>query len=241
MRIRVLVGIILVIALLAGTSCFGGTSQASSFSGQFTAKVQPYSFNLGAWEFSTFLSSLKTQTLDPGPQSALTAQNVLSYFSTMSQEDALRSQMQQASTKNPEPDMSDMSASQSRMNALEDRQAALAPIVEQTLADQISHIQRKEIAGVEKAVHRLEVDVIGVEEVGLRPSQFLHGCVRRCARLHRLGSDDRVLSVGFIPHRHNFNTGIGSQYTCGKLGLRLVSETIANANRKLRKCQFLNH
>jgi len=73
-------------------------------------------------------------------------------------------------------------------------------------------------------VHRLQVDVVGVEKEGLAPAHILHCHVRRVARLHRLGADNGVLAVRLVPHRNDFHARVGGQKTCGKLGLRLVAK-----------------
>ena len=102
------------------------------------------------------------------------------------------------------------------------------------LADHVRHIQGKEVAGIEEALHRLQVDVVRVEKVRLAPAHLLHCHVRRGARLHRLGANDGVLAVRLVPHRNDLNARVSGLHACGKLGLRLVGKAVAHANGKLR-------
>src|ERR1035437_757448 len=106
MRLRVLAGIILPVTLLVSTSCLTKQGSAASFGSQFKAKVEPYAFNLASWEYKTFLGGLQSEIVKPEPDSLLTSQNVIRYFSITAQENSLRSEMQAASAKNQQGDVS---------------------------------------------------------------------------------------------------------------------------------------
>jgi hypothetical protein len=133
-RIRVLMGIILAAVLMSGSSCSSNQSQVATFNSQFNPLVQPYTFDLPGWEFRTFFSGLKDDTINPQPQPKLTPQNVIAYFGLMAQENVLKSQIQAAAAKNPQAD----SADQANLENLQDQELTLEPVVEQTLASQIS-------------------------------------------------------------------------------------------------------
>ena len=51
------------------------------------------------------------------------------------------------------------------------------------LADHVGDVEGEEVARSEEALDSVEVDVVGIEEVGLRPAEFLHRRVGRLAGL----------------------------------------------------------
>ena len=74
------------------------------------------------------------------------------------------------------------------------------------LTNEIGHIDGVEIAVRQEAPHRFQADMIGIKEVRSRPAQGLHGGIGRGTRGRRLGTDDRVFPVGFVPDRNDFDT-----------------------------------
>jgi hypothetical protein len=69
------------------------------------------------------------------------------------------------------------------------------------LPDGVGHIQREKVARIEKAVHRSQVDVIGVQIIRARPTEFVHGAIGGGARARGLRADDQVLAIRLIPDR----------------------------------------
>ena len=74
------------------------------------------------------------------------------------------------------------------------------------LTNEIGHIDGVEIAVRQEAPHRFQADMIGIEEVRSRPAEGLHGGIGGGTRGRRLGTDDRVLPVGFVPDWNDFDT-----------------------------------
>jgi hypothetical protein len=103
------------------------------------------------------------------------------------------------------------------------------------LSDKICNIQCKEVAAIEKAFHRVQVDVIRIDKIVPFPSQGLHGGIRLGTQAPRLGSDDGMLTVGFIPNRMKPD----SLRACGlhsrQLSPPLLAEAIPHSNRKARE------
>ena len=75
------------------------------------------------------------------------------------------------------------------------------------LADGRGDVERVEIAGIDEAVHRAQVDVIGVHVVGMFPAQFTDGRIGGGPHAARFGSDDQVLAIRFVPDGDHGDTG----------------------------------
>ena len=70
-------------------------------------------------------------------------------------------------------------------------------------ADLVRNIDGEKIARLQKSIHGAQVDMVGVAEVRLMPSELAHGRVRCSPGPGRFRADDRVLAVGFVPHRRH--------------------------------------
>ena len=102
-------------------------------------------------------------------------------------------------------------------------------------ADEMSDVERVEVARRDKAIHRVQIDVIRIDIIGLLPAQFLDGSV--CGGTHAVGfrTDDHVLTVGLVPDRNDFNARFRSQLAGPQLRLGLVCKPVSDA-----ECIFFN-
>lgn len=138
MRTRFWLTLCLAIVILVSGGCAASSGTASSnFDDQFNTIVQPYSFNLLSWEVSTVLKNIKQRVFHPESESTLTSQNVLDYFSYVAQANTLQSQLNMVQVQSANADTGTYEAKISQVQAQID---ALKPIVEQTLALQISQV-----------------------------------------------------------------------------------------------------
>ena len=94
----------------------------------------------------------------------------------------------------------------------------------------IRHIEREEITRRNEAIHRVQVDVIGIHKVRRGPVQCLHGGIRFGTEIGGFRSNEGVLTVRFVPNRVKRHTAFCSGLDCGKLGLALLGKTIAHAD-----------
>jgi hypothetical protein len=106
-------------------------------------------------------------------------------------------------------------------------------------ADLVRNVDGKEVAGLQEAIYCLQVDVIGIAEVRLRPVQFVDRSIRGRPRLHGVGTDDGVLSIGFIPHRHYQHSRISGLRAGLELGACLMGKAVSHAYRKPAECKLL--
>ena len=100
-------------------------------------------------------------------------------------------------------------------------------------ADPIGHVEREEIAGRQKGVHRLQADVVGIDEIRPGPAAGPHRGVRLGPDVGRPAADDRVLAVRLVPYRSNVDPLTPGQDHRIQLGQPLVGKTVANAHRIL--------
>ena len=85
----------------------------------------------------------------------------------------------------------------------------------------------------EEPVHRSQADMVGIHVIGLSPAQRLDRGIRRRAGAGRLGADDDVLAVGFVPDRDDLHALLGGQHEGAQLGLGLPRKAVADSKRKL--------
>ena len=101
-------------------------------------------------------------------------------------------------------------------------------------ANVIGNVESKEVTWSNEAINRAEVDMVGVEEVFARPIKVSNGFVGSIAGGLWLGSDDLVLTVGFVPSWAD----VDPEFFGGDEGLKLsvcsVGETIANTKGEFR-------
>src|ERR1035437_2934421 len=105
------------------------------------------------------------------------------------------------------------------------------------LADAFGYIDGVKVAGVDKTVHRGEVDVVRVHVVGLPPVRLPNGGVGRQADAGRLRPDDSVLAVGLVPDRDDGEAALRGHDARLQLGARLLPEPVAHAERELAKAE----
>ena len=99
------------------------------------------------------------------------------------------------------------------------------------LTDGAGNIQRVEIAGIDEAIHGTEIDMVGIDVVRLLPAQRTHRGIGGCPDAVRLAAYNQVLTVGLVPNRDHIRTTSGALAARFQLGLRLMSETVAHAER----------
>ena len=97
--------------------------------------MQPYSFNLFGWEIATLHNDLKQRFFSPAPESALNSQSVIHYFSYVAQANTLKSDLRMVQAQKIQ---GDIELYEARLKEVEAQIKELKPIVEQTIARQIS-------------------------------------------------------------------------------------------------------
>ena len=135
MRIRSVLVLSLAFMLVVSSQISVFPGSGSSYDSKFNSLVQPYTFNMTTWEISTIFGEIKQSIFDRQPQSSLTSQNVVQYFSIRDQVSTLQSEIQSVQAHRTQGDLTQLSA---ELKQDESREAALEPIVEQTLSQQIS-------------------------------------------------------------------------------------------------------
>ena len=99
-------------------------------------------------------------------------------------------------------------------------------------ADLVRNIDGEKIARLQKSIHSAQVDMVGVAEVRRMPSELEHGRIRRSPGLGRFRADDRVLAVGFVPHRRHHRARLRRLHTGAQLRRRLMRKAVSNPDRK---------
>ena len=100
------------------------------------------------------------------------------------------------------------------------------------LADGRRHVERVEIAGVDEAVHRAEVDVVGIHVIGLRPAGLPHCLIGGGTHAGGFRTDDAVLAIRFVPDGDDGDAAVRRHHASLQLGLGLVRKTVPYANRE---------
>ena len=109
------------------------------------------------------------------------------------------------------------------------------------LSDEVGDVDRVEVAVRQEAPHRFQADVIGIQEVRGLPAEGFHSRIGGGPGCGRLGADDGVLAVRLVPdgdHLHALRQG---ELAGLQLGLRLVGESVADADGKAAEDQGLAH
>ncbi len=101
-------------------------------------------------------------------------------------------------------------------------------------ADVIGDIEGEEITWGDEAVHGLEIDVVGIEQVGAGPAEIFDRGIGSIAGGLRLGTDDVVLAVGFVPDRADVDAEFFGGDEGLELGMRAIGETISDAEGEFR-------
>ena len=105
------------------------------------------------------------------------------------------------------------------------------------LADGIGDVDREEIAGGDEAVHRVEVDVVGIHVIGLRPAGLPHRLIGGGAHAGGFGADDDVLAIRFVPDGNDVDAALRRHHARPQLRLGLVREAVADAEGEFFQSQ----
>ena len=123
------------IILISG--CGVSSSTVSNFNRQLSAIIQPYTFNYASWEFNTLVEGLKRSS-DPGQITDIDdTQSVVDYFSLVAELDSLESKLQVIPAQKTEDNKALI---ETEIEEVNDQIEALTPVVERTIAVQISQI-----------------------------------------------------------------------------------------------------
>ena len=106
-------------------------------------------------------------------------------------------------------------------------------LVAGALADHVTHIHGEEIAAVDEAIHRRQIDVVRIHAVGPRPAELLHGRVCLLAQRHRFRAHDLVLAIRLVPHRSDVDARLLRLDDGHQLCLALVQKPVAQAHAVL--------
>ena len=68
--------------------------------------------------------------------------------------------------------------------------------------------------------------MVGIDEIPALVSERSHGCIGFTARLHRLGADDLMLTVGLVPNRVEMHA---EALLCLNEGLQLIDSLVRKA------------
>ncbi len=123
------------LAILAGGCASVARNSSSGFDEDFKAIVQPYSFDFASWEMNALYNHAKNRVASFRSDVPYNSQSVVHYFSYMTQRYSLQSSMQMLAAKKIEGDISLYRAELEKVEAQVEK---LKPIVEQTIARQIS-------------------------------------------------------------------------------------------------------
>ena len=74
-----------------------------------------------------------------------------------------------------------------------------------SLAGEIGHINREEIARLHKEVHVAQADVVRIDMIAARPTQRLDGGIGFGPDLRGQRADEGVLAMRFVPDRGDVN------------------------------------
>ena len=73
------------------------------------------------------------------------------------------------------------------------------------------------------------------------PAELLDGLGGRRADAGRLGADDDVFAVGFVPDGRDFDTLLGGHDDGLQLGRGLMGKAVAHAEREFSQCGGIFH
>ena len=102
-------------------------------------------------------------------------------------------------------------------------------------ADRVGDIDREKVARLEESVDRLEPDMVGIDEPGMRPLPRRHGFRRRHTHARGLAPDKRMLAIRLVPHRGDDDAPRCELLERRELGLGLVGEAITDTERQSGK------
>jgi hypothetical protein len=99
------------------------------------------------------------------------------------------------------------------------------------LADGIRDVDGEKIGTRNEAIHRFQPDVIGIDVIGLGPSQLSHGTVGGTSNTGGLRADYIVFPIRFIPDRNDIDAVFRGQQTGLELRFGLMRESISHTQR----------
>ena len=108
-------------------------------------------------------------------------------------------------------------------------------------ADAVRHVNGEEIRRRDEPIHRFEPDMVGVHMIGIFPAERLHRRIRFGPQAGRLGADEGVLAVGFVPDRNEDRAQFRRLHARVKLRLALMAKTVAHAKGKFAQPQKWIH
>ena len=100
-------------------------------------------------------------------------------------------------------------------------------------ADAVGHVNREEIRRRHETVHRFEADMVGVHMIGIFPAKRLHRRIGFGPQTGRLGADEGVFAVGFVPDRDECRAQFRRQDAGTELRPALMAKTVAHAKRNI--------
>jgi hypothetical protein len=135
MRFKVVLVLSLLFILAAGKAAGPVDLNPGSFDSQFRAIISPYTFNFASWEFKTLLGEVKDNRFSPLSSSRQDVEDVKSYFDALGRESELKTELQSLEAATA---VAGAAQKQAELKQVEDRLNSLRPLVEKTLASQVS-------------------------------------------------------------------------------------------------------
>ena len=135
MRNRLWLAIVLSLIILITGGCAVPAKTSSTFKEQFNSIVQPYSFDFATWETHSLFEQITQRIMSPHPTSMLNSQSVVHYFSYVALMNTLKSDIQMLQAKKVQ---GDVKIYEDKLKETQDQITALKPIVEQTIAKQVT-------------------------------------------------------------------------------------------------------
>jgi hypothetical protein len=135
MRNRLWLAIVLSLIILITVGCAVPVKGSSTFKEQFNSIVQPYSFDFATWEAHSLFEQITQRIMSPHPASVLNSQSVVHYFSYVALMNTLKSDIQMLQAKKVQ---GDVKIYEDKLKETQDQITALKPIVEQTIAKQVT-------------------------------------------------------------------------------------------------------
>ena len=99
-------------------------------------------------------------------------------------------------------------------------------------ADAVGDVDGEEIGGRDETIDGFEADMVGVDVVGLFPTESFDGGIGFGAEAGGFGADEGVFAVGFVPDGDEVCAEFGGELAGAELGLALMAETVTHAKRQ---------
>lgn len=133
-RIKLAVSILFtaLIAIFITILVLAFRDDSSNFEKQYRTLVKPYAFNIAGWEARTLYNQLNQKLTHPQPESELSSESVIKYFSYVKLLQDLKTELKNNNG------LENSSSYERKISEIETQISILQPIVEQTLEKQIS-------------------------------------------------------------------------------------------------------